>query len=122
MIQGANGPFIVPTSEGTYTVRLGAANGCNEISQPFVFLATNNVSANDEFQVYPNPSAGRWTIQTSGPAIRSTCEIYDNQGQLVYREQIHSSKYEITADLATGVYLMKIITGQNTYLRKLVKL
>ncbi|MBK8609128.1 MAG: T9SS type A sorting domain-containing protein [Chitinophagaceae bacterium] len=48
--------------------------------------------------------------------------IYNNEGQIVYQSEIRSQQMEIEAELARGVYFLKINSGQSSFTRKLIKL
>ncbi|RZK24770.1 MAG: T9SS type A sorting domain-containing protein [Hymenobacter sp.] len=82
-----------------------------------------------ELSVYPNPSAGQTSVEFSLPAAgQATLAIYDEQGRLV--KQLYSgsaeagirSHFEVPgASLASGFYLVKLITSSQVLTQKLVR-
>jgi hypothetical protein len=123
IIPGATGPFVLPNGAGTYTVELGGSSNCHILSNPFSLTGINRLTANPEYDVYPNPSSGKWTIRTSNPGPETICELYDNEGRLVYSAIIAGSQWEIAPDVSSGIYLLKIFdSGQVPWIVKLVKL
>jgi hypothetical protein len=120
-IAGATQSFFVVGEEGIYAVQL-TANGCTETSNNFSTGITN-IGQNNAFEVYPNPSTGKWTIESDQPKPGGVCQIYDSEGRLVYTQNIMAEKFDIEPDLSAGVYLLKILTqDQLQYQIKLVKL
>lgn len=64
--------------------------------------------------VYPNPTNGEITIDNEYAIIKEI-SIYDIFGKLVLKEEANSYSHHIRiSDYASGVYLMKIITDDNT--------
>jgi hypothetical protein len=120
-IAGATQPFFVIGAVGLYAVQL-TANGCTETSHNFS-TGISNIIQNSEFEVYPNPSTGKWTIESDQLKPGGICQIYDSEGRLVYTQNITAEKFDIEPDLSAGVYLLKILTqDQPQYQIKLVKL
>ncbi len=67
--------------------------------------------------VFPNPAHGKFTI-TADEIIR-TVTISDITGKMVFRQAIKGSQYEFTNYLHNGVYIIKILTDNNVYFKKL---
>lgn len=64
--------------------------------------------------VYPNPTNGEITIDNEYAIIKEI-SIYDIFGKLVLKEEANSYSHHIRiSDNASGVYLMKIVTGSNS--------
>jgi hypothetical protein len=115
--------FMVPAGDGLYTVELGPAGGCQVISDAFNFTGISDLSSNEGYEVYPNPSAARWTLESYTPVRGNTCQIFDQQGRLVYSALIDSKIFIINASLSSGMYFLKILhAGQTSFNAKLVKL
>ena len=121
-ISEATSSFIIATMPGSYSVSIGDTNGCVSSSSPIIFSAVENVSA-DKFEVYPNPSGYQgWSLSVNESMIGLWFELFDDAGKLVYKSQIQSSVSQIGNNLASGVYLLKINSGTQFYVQKLVKL
>lgn len=71
--------------------------------------------------IYPNPAANYVTIQSKQASIHSI-EIYNATGQLLYFEKnINTFKQQLnTNNFLTGLYLIKIVTEQGIFNKKLV--
>ncbi len=89
-----------------------------------VEAAEDPLSLNEAYfpnlQVYPNPSAGRVTLE--GDFER--CDIYTMQGQKIQSVQKKTSEKSVTVELLPlpqGVYLLKIQRGNYFTTRKLLK-
>ena len=122
LIPGATSPIYIALQQGSYTVQEGDSNGCISSSSPVVLTGIENPEP-DRIQVYPNPlSSGNWNLAVSNRLIGAWVEIFDDAGRLVYRSQIRDSLTQIAPDVASGVYLLKINSGQGNIIQKLVKL
>lgn len=83
------------------------------------------MQADERFSLYPNPSAGDFSLffPNSASAIRK-CELYNLNGRLVYQKtEVPGQRlYRIEAgELPPAVYIIKIIFDGHTEYRKLVR-
>ena len=56
--------------------------------------------------VYPNPSNGNFTVELPSRVLEYL-EIYDIQGNLVYREAVFGRKFSFSLNLERGTYILK---------------
>lgn len=115
---------------GNFDVKLIAENnyGCNDtlIKTITVRVATSiNASIEGLVNIYPNPVENNLTLNLS--QLNSTCtiSIVNVLGEEVYRESLdtqESSKEVNTSNLTSGVYLLKIVSGNMTLTKKFNKL
>jgi hypothetical protein len=71
--------------------------------------------------VYPNPSNGGNIIISSEIASEgSELRIFDSQGKQVYNAPITGEESEINTGLAKGMYIVKLQSGENSYIQKLL--
>jgi len=95
--------------------------GCNLVSSVNEDSFFENI-----FSVFPNPSTGKFTIQSSDPSIslRATAvEIYNLFGEQVYHTQIFKSS-NCQIDLSSqpcGVYFLILKVKDEIFAKKLVK-
>jgi hypothetical protein len=89
-------------------------------------LATNSISSNFDFSIYPNPSAGK--IMLSIPEFKNTkakIEIFDLLGRIAFSEEsssIGSTELKLDlSDLAKGNYVMKV-SNNNQFTTKKITL
>ena len=107
----------VITSEGVYVDSLLTVAGCDSI---LVLIFHPNVAIDEATDitlvVYPNPTTGRVTIAADG--VRRV-EVYNVNGQ-----RIATTNGNTELDLSSqpsGVYILRIMTEQATYLARVVK-
>jgi len=73
-----------------------------------------------ELLVYPNPFTDQVTIKS--PAIVQEYQLFDSQGRLQKKSSINSSQRVIDlSDCSKGLYIIKLIYGDNCYFQKLIK-
>lgn len=103
--QEAN-PTHTYTESGTYTVELTAINVCGASTLQQIVVVT--VGAGEpgwlkQFNIYPNPNAGAFTVEMSGlPHQEVEFALFNALGQLIKRE---------TADFGTGALVRKLDYG-----------
>ena len=96
---------------------LTVKSGCVAVPE-----AINNNQFDNNIRVFPNPSTGVFTIQTTNGEQLSGLEVYNTYGSLVY--QIDGLKStEATIDLSgnpMGIYFLKLRNNKKVYSRKIV--
>lgn len=124
-IGGANGSTYVADQSGNYTVQVTDTNGCTASSNQLqvVVSGINDLTADAQIEVYPNPNTvGNWQLVVGNGLLGKEAEITDVTGKTIWKSAIRNQKSEIHLSISSGVYLLKITSGKNTYLKKLVKL
>ncbi len=77
----------------------------------------NNFNA--EVKVYPNPADQNISIKSSQAGLAMIIEFYDIYGRLIKTEGI-ADNHVYVGDLNNGNYIIRIITGNKTYVKKLM--
>ncbi len=127
---GENPPYIVYQDTGHYMVKLTiSGNGMSdyEIKENYihvvesVFTPENN---NPYFQIYPNPSKGKFTIAT-GFNGKISLTVFNNNGEMILtKTNIQTSKdnpVDINLGNAkAGTYLLQIESGSKIVSRKII--
>jgi hypothetical protein len=93
---------------GVFTLKLGD-------TQVGIFEHKNN---NNSFVIYPNPTAGVFTIKSNETSRYDTIEVCNIHGQVIFKSAVDQ-----TVDLsgeAKGIYLVRIITETNIYSQKII--
>jgi PKD repeat protein len=77
------------------------------------------------FTVYPNPGRGIFTLYAAGITGKLELEVYNAHGQPLIRNVFRNSDelFQSTIDLTAfpkGVYILKLISSENTYFRKII--
>ena len=111
-----------PTSSGSYSVRVTDGNGCSEISKAveITILASENPLNDSGVSVYPNPSSNgifKVAYTRFSNEMEATMQVIGLDGlplnsQKMVRQN-NTFEGEINAsNLATGIYLLQIISGE----------
>ncbi|NVK53753.1 MAG: T9SS type A sorting domain-containing protein [Flavobacteriaceae bacterium] len=107
---------------------LGACNAtCVTSSSIFASKtrATNNTVLSQEVLVYPNPSKGEFEIKIANIKAGTKFNLFDLSGKLIETKTVNanglSNKISIgNVNLPTGVYLLKIVSTEETITKKLI--
>jgi len=85
-------------------------------------LSTEDNTFENAFNVFPNPSNGQMTLNISGAFGEGQIRIFDINGRAVFNQDVTlQGSVNIDAGrLKTGVYIMNIVTGDSTFVTKLV--
>ena len=120
-------------STGTYTVSVKIPDSCGKFQyyQSFIIIASiNGIQENsqqaDMFKLYPNPNNGNFTLEIETNDNNSaTLEIMNLCGQLIYRRQFSQERKAMCNEInltnaAKGMYIVKMQTKNNSFVRKLI--
>lgn len=122
-IDSATGPVYDANQAGSYTLEVTDSNGCNATSSPLTITGLNELTKYEDVSVYPNPTTGSWQLTASEGLIGSAFEVYDEEGQLIWKDEIRSANCEIeAAALPGGVYFLRILNADGSIVRRLMKL
>lgn len=89
-----------------------------------LLLSTKDLNNTTEWQLYPNPNNGNFTIKGTAPNGKTNVLVYNAIGQLVYEKAIIISNHQLntTVDMgsvAAGIYLLKLQTTNGMEVRQL---
>ena len=87
----------------------------------FSIDATLNITKNDinKFSLYPNPNSLGYLNILSKSTKTFQANVYDILGKKVISKSVKNNKLNIS-ELNNGVYIIKLIQGQTTTIKKLV--
>jgi hypothetical protein len=121
-ISNATGVTDTAHLPGTYyTVVTDPVTGCQLMSNKLPYTSTGN-----PVTISPNPSNGSFQLQfLFNSADNTAVVIYDMIGQRVYEQQLgnYSGYFSGQIDavnLASGIYVLKVIHGGSTYENKIL--
>jgi uncharacterized delta-60 repeat protein len=126
-IQGEESQIFTATVAGNYAVVV-TENGCTNTSDCFEILTVGNVNITKatKWLIYPNPAQSDFNLEMNSFNTEETEILFVNSlGKTVYQEKIVFSagksirKYDLS-NYSKGVYTIKIITGDNQVVKKLV--
>jgi hypothetical protein len=109
------------------------SNGCNSNATDSVFvdlcLGINSLSANQIFNIYPNPTTGETTINYLLPSSSQIkIELYNSIGEnigVLKNEKQQAGNHQLKINLHNkvypkGIYFVKMMVDGKVYLKKLV--
>jgi len=107
----------------TYTDEdTGCSNSCEfKITIDVVISINENEIA--KIGVYPNPNNGKFNISFNNINGKVVYQIYDTKGSVIADKIIHADGNtieEVSLNLIPGVYFVKVITTNQSYVEKLV--
>ncbi len=111
---------VTSDDAGNYDVVVSGECG-EQTSEVATLVVTNSVDelAKYGIDIYPNPSTGLFTIATDK---EYEITISDITGKIILNKMIKDSKNEIDiSNNATGIYFVKMKTGNNVLTFKIVK-
>ena len=123
-ILGATNQSFTPTQNGNYAVEITKLN-CSHISNcQFITVVNTNIrEANKDIWVYPNPTTDKININLGQIQPSISLAIFSVDGRQIH-QQIIQNQQQATVDLSTvpsGLYLLRINTGTQSYHLKLIK-
>lgn len=111
------------TASGTIIADVVDAANCHLIDtvvvtfDPCLGLTENGT---ETIAVYPNPNNGTFTIN-AGTSVLNTIEVMDLNGKIVAQATgINTSIYQVNQQLQTGVYIVRIQSGETMKQTKVV--
>ena len=115
-------------ANGFYTVSLKVTKcGKSDIKTKVVSinadLTTNKLFEKNPVVVFPNPTEGVFQIKCMDKLKKATFEIYDVKGTKFLTKEIEDVSYlEMNIDqLNSGIYFLKLTTGESTFYSKILK-
>jgi PKD repeat protein len=118
-------PWFVPTQNGTYSVTALDNHDCaSEFTLPNVIASVNNSLTFDQgISIYPNPSAGSFTIEIATGKGWKDFILTDVTGKVLISEKIEGNKIVIDrqrVNLASAVYLCRFHSDNGSAVRKII--
>ena len=110
---------IVGTYTVTYNVSDSNGNAAAEVTRTVTVEETLGLDSNEinSVSIYPNPTASKWTIESS--KIIKTLTLFNLLGQKVLEQTANEMEVNIDAsDLKTGVYMLKV---NKTTIKRVIK-
>ncbi len=116
---------ITMNESGKYKVEIFNEANCSAISDEFDFVVSvNDAESNKFYSVFPNPSAGIFTLEMTSDFNFVEFEIKDINGRIINKSDGQSTNKLIKIDLSafsSGVYFLELKIDGNNYITKLIK-
>jgi hypothetical protein len=86
-----------------------------------VSTSVNELSKANFLQIYPNPTNNTFTIKNISSNEVSLLQIMNPVGEVAYTEKLFGKKeYVVDANLAKGIYFVRVEDGKSNVTTKLV--
>jgi len=121
LLAGEIDQSFLATVNGEYAVEI-SQNNCVDTSSCYP-VVTVNISENSssEIKTYPNPFSDELTIETTGNREQINFELFNSLGALIFKGNFTNKTTLRTGGFAPGVYLIKLNSGNNLEIRKIIK-
>ncbi|AUP78531.1 heparin lyase I family protein [Flavivirga eckloniae] len=99
-------------------------NDKTEIADPSISTEPEPESIDQEkFMIFPNPVNDAITIRiNSNPNTNAKIYLYNNIGSLIKTEPLESDDQSLKLNgLSSGIYILEVVNGSNTYRQKIIK-
>lgn len=106
----------IPVSQGTYNITFERSSG----DYSFLNSLTNSENTISNLKTYPNPTNDFWYINHSG--ILNNIELIDSFGKIIKSYKPNTNQFQIDAtNLSQGIYFVKITSGLDFTVKKIIK-
>lgn len=125
IVPNATNQFFTPTTNGSYAVIITDTNNCTDTSNcvSVVVSALKDLRTSSSIQVSPNPVSDYLMIELQSGNSEIEIELVDLNGRVVLNKIYPANnKIEIPVhDLITGLYFVKIKSGEELEIVKIIK-
>jgi len=84
-------------------------------------VSTNDINAEESFRVYPSPVSEKLVVETTGVTYR--LELLNLQGKVLQSTDVDTDQFIFDMSLyPQGVYLIKIVTDNRRFVKKIIKI
>ena len=82
-------------------------------------IGINEISQMNDIAVFPNPTNSQFTVNSLQSAV-NTIEVYNSLGQIVLKQTVNSKQETVNLRATSGVYSVKIYSGEISVVKKIV--
>ena len=106
----------IPVTAGTYDVSFEKSTG----NYTFFNTLSNHQNSISKIKIYPNPTNNIWNLSHS--ANIDSVELMDVSGKMIQTYSPNSNQFELNgSELSQGVYFVKIKSGLDFSVQKIIK-
>lgn len=110
-LTGETNHFFTANTTGNYAV-IVSKNGCSDTSACTSIIVTeinNQQNSIQQYQLFPNPTKGNFTLSLNAIANNTSITIYDVLGNIILHESLQENSTKIDlSDRDKGIYILKI--------------
>jgi len=121
-IAGETNQSFVASVSGNYAVEITNGNCVDtSVCTALVVIGIQDAPLYQTVSVYPNPNTGAFTIDLQElNTDNTTIEIYTTEGKLIYTEMTNEQIHNVNLNVAAGLYIVKVYTGEVVTVQPLV--
>lgn len=97
--------------EGNNFYRIKITEITGKVTYSETALTKND--ANFGFSVYPNPVTENFTISISEKSLPATVQLFNAQGQAVFKATTTQSTFKVDKSLKSGMYILRVTSSSN---------
>lgn len=113
---GIQGGQNIPVTAGTYDIIFDKSTG----NYAFTNSLSNNDNSISKVKIFPNPTNNIWNL--SHTETIESVELFDVTGKAIQRFEPSASQFELDGSkLSQGVYFVKIKSGADFAVQKIIK-
>ncbi|MBY5958106.1 PQQ-dependent sugar dehydrogenase [Membranicola marinus] len=121
-IDTTESPIFFSHQNGNYYVTVVDQDGCQAGSEILSVMLTATEAVDFyNIKVYPNPASDHLTIETEESLTNAIIEIRNSTGQLIRKMKSSLPGSVSLRNIPTGMYFLKFLVGQKTYVTKILK-
>jgi len=85
-------------------------------------VGVNDVTENNSFSIFPDPSSGNFTVSSKGIFTNGTLEVLNLFGEKVFSENVSNvSEMKVNLEnMNSGIYFVKVFDGINSFCEKII--
>lgn len=126
---GATGTSTTSLGAGSYTVAVTDANNCVRTFNFTITVGTDvaNIESEIGVNIYPNPNTGKFVVNIlNNKGSETHIEIYNTLGQRIFVSELKMSlvnDFEVDlSEMPANTYFVKVISGNQTVVRKVLRI
>jgi hypothetical protein len=97
-----NDPYPTDFAAGGFDL-----DGVGVINENNIYAKVESEDKKDVFSIYPNPSNGNFTVQTTLESMN--IQIFDLTGRLVFSDySVTAKQFQLAGEMVPGIYFLKI--------------
>jgi len=109
---------ITTCASSNCPIKPNAAIGSSSTNQALPILTVENETL--DFEIYPNPNSGIFTVKVDSKFINGQLFIYDIAGRVVYQSKLSREIANVASEFAEGVYFVTLLKGEEVISKKMI--
>ena len=106
----------IPVTAGTYDVSFEKSSG----NYAFNNTLSNHQNSISEVKIYPNPTNAIWNLSFTNPI--DNVELFDTTGKILQSFTPNANQFQLDGNaLSNGVYFVKVKSGADFTVQKIIK-